>query len=381
MSRPARIAAPPPIRSPSPMLRGAVSQLAGRGDDFVARGRLPVDEIAPVAALSRHGTLTPEHVIHNKPAFPRHPGQDPAPADFAAEYGAYVARGDAGLTPLPPHPHWAILANGVRILARRWRGRASRPMSPRTCRRCGWPGGLAAGRGWTRRSFATLNTGNLAGQAARRRPAASAGRTGGAGFGCCDRHQACHRQRCATGRRWSSAGHQPEVARHMDRPAIAAWWSTNDRTEAVDRALAEVVRDFGGIDIQCRMSASSAPMPGSGAQGRRLGPVAGRQPDLTGSFGAAVPFPAAWRGALGGVFIGSRNVMAPGAGAAAYSVSKAGLTQLMRVAALELAPEGDHRQRRPSRRGLRHRALDAKRRRILGPPLWPDGRGIQSPAT
>ena len=40
------------------------------------------------------------------------------------------------------------------------------------------------------------------------------------------------------------------------------------------------------------------------------------------------------------VFIGSRNVMAPGAGAAAYSVSKAGLTQLMRVAALELAPEG-----------------------------------------
>ncbi|MBL4928986.1 SDR family oxidoreductase [Fuscibacter oryzae] len=38
------------------------------------------------------------------------------------------------------------------------------------------------------------------------------------------------------------------------------------------------------------------------------------------------------------VFIGSRNVAAPGAGA--YSVSKAGLTQLMRVAALELAPMG-----------------------------------------
>jgi NAD(P)-dependent dehydrogenase (short-subunit alcohol dehydrogenase family) len=40
------------------------------------------------------------------------------------------------------------------------------------------------------------------------------------------------------------------------------------------------------------------------------------------------------------VFIGSRNVAAPGAGAAAYSVSKAGLAQLMRVAALELAPDG-----------------------------------------
>jgi len=40
------------------------------------------------------------------------------------------------------------------------------------------------------------------------------------------------------------------------------------------------------------------------------------------------------------VFIGSRNVHAPGRGASAYSVSKAGLTQLARVAALELAPFG-----------------------------------------
>jgi NAD(P)-dependent dehydrogenase (short-subunit alcohol dehydrogenase family) len=38
--------------------------------------------------------------------------------------------------------------------------------------------------------------------------------------------------------------------------------------------------------------------------------------------------------------MGSRNVPAPGAGAAAYSVSKAGLTQLMRVAALELVKDG-----------------------------------------
>jgi len=38
--------------------------------------------------------------------------------------------------------------------------------------------------------------------------------------------------------------------------------------------------------------------------------------------------------------VGSRNVHAPGAGAAAYSVSKAGVTQLARVAALELASDG-----------------------------------------
>jgi rhamnose utilization protein RhaD (predicted bifunctional aldolase and dehydrogenase)/NAD(P)-dependent dehydrogenase (short-subunit alcohol dehydrogenase family) len=40
------------------------------------------------------------------------------------------------------------------------------------------------------------------------------------------------------------------------------------------------------------------------------------------------------------VFIASKNVRAPGPGASAYSTSKAGLTQLARVAALEFAPDG-----------------------------------------
>jgi rhamnose utilization protein RhaD (predicted bifunctional aldolase and dehydrogenase)/NAD(P)-dependent dehydrogenase (short-subunit alcohol dehydrogenase family) len=40
------------------------------------------------------------------------------------------------------------------------------------------------------------------------------------------------------------------------------------------------------------------------------------------------------------VMVGSKNVAAPGAGAAAYSASKAALTQLARVAALEWAPDG-----------------------------------------
>lgn len=40
------------------------------------------------------------------------------------------------------------------------------------------------------------------------------------------------------------------------------------------------------------------------------------------------------------IFIGSKNVPAPGPGAGAYSVAKAGLAQLARVAALELGSEG-----------------------------------------
>jgi NAD(P)-dependent dehydrogenase (short-subunit alcohol dehydrogenase family) len=40
------------------------------------------------------------------------------------------------------------------------------------------------------------------------------------------------------------------------------------------------------------------------------------------------------------IFVGSRNVKAPGAGAGSYSCAKAAVTQLVRVAALELAPHG-----------------------------------------
>ena len=40
------------------------------------------------------------------------------------------------------------------------------------------------------------------------------------------------------------------------------------------------------------------------------------------------------------VLVGSKNVPAPGPGASAYSVAKAGLTQLGRVAALELGSKG-----------------------------------------
>jgi len=39
------------------------------------------------------------------------------------------------------------------------------------------------------------------------------------------------------------------------------------------------------------------------------------------------------------IFVGSKNVAAPGPGAAAYSASKAGLSQFARVAALELGKD------------------------------------------
>jgi rhamnulose-1-phosphate aldolase/alcohol dehydrogenase len=54
----------------------------------------------------------------------------------------------------------------------------------------------------------------------------------------------------------------------------------------------------------------------------------------------ALPYLKANAGRADVVLMGSKNVPAPGPGAAAYSCAKAGLTQLGRVAALELAPHG-----------------------------------------
>lgn len=57
-------------------------------------------------------------------------------------------------------------------------------------------------------------------------------------------------------------------------------------------------------------------------------------------YGLVWPFLALSRGGGRVVVVASKNVLAPGTGAAAYSSSKAALTQLSRVAALEWAPKG-----------------------------------------
>jgi rhamnose utilization protein RhaD (predicted bifunctional aldolase and dehydrogenase)/NAD(P)-dependent dehydrogenase (short-subunit alcohol dehydrogenase family) len=109
----------------------------------------------------------------------------------------------------------------------------------------------------------------------------------------------------------------------------------------VDEAVRQVVRRFGGLDV---VISNAGAFP-AGAELEATTDAAWEKSlelNLTSHLRvirAAVPFlaqgvdPAV-------VVIGSRNVVAPGPGVAAYSVPKAGLTQLARVAALELGPRG-----------------------------------------
>jgi NAD(P)-dependent dehydrogenase (short-subunit alcohol dehydrogenase family) len=109
----------------------------------------------------------------------------------------------------------------------------------------------------------------------------------------------------------------------------------------VVEAIEETVREFGGLDIVV----SNAGIFTAGAFLQDM-----QQSNWDKSMAVnltshqvllkhAIPFVKA--GSDGSiVLVGSRNVNAPGAGAASYSCAKAGLTQLCRVAALELAPHG-----------------------------------------
>lgn len=107
-------------------------------------------------------------------------------------------------------------------------------------------------------------------------------------------------------------------------------------------AINSAVERFGGIDVvvvSAGVFGASAPIRELDAQNWRS--VQAVNVDAVASLFEAV-HPILARSPIGGrvVVIGSKNVAAPGPGASAYSVSKAALTQLARIAALEWAADG-----------------------------------------
>jgi NAD(P)-dependent dehydrogenase (short-subunit alcohol dehydrogenase family) len=112
-------------------------------------------------------------------------------------------------------------------------------------------------------------------------------------------------------------------------------------SQALQAAVAETVRRFGGLDM---VVSNAGTFPSNSRIEAMDATVWERSLRINLSsheqlLQACVPF--LQRGLDASVvFMASKNVTAPGPGAAAYSVAKAGLTQLARVAALELAPQG-----------------------------------------
>ncbi|MBC7292404.1 MAG: SDR family oxidoreductase, partial [Actinotalea sp.] len=113
-------------------------------------------------------------------------------------------------------------------------------------------------------------------------------------------------------------------------------------TEAVDAALRTAVDRFGGLDV---VVVAAGIFPSSSPLGE-LSPRTWRRTMAVNVDAVAYLYgrihPLLALAPTGGrvVVVASKNVAAPGPGAAAYSASKAALTQLSRVAALEWAPDG-----------------------------------------
>ena len=331
-------------------LRKAVSETAGVPMLAVADPSPEAQAFAarPDAAdLARRGCLTPDHVIHTKPSPAVVTGEpEAAVAAFAAEYDAYFQKhASGGLERLDAAPRWAV-----------WPGRGTVAFGP-SAGRAGVVGDIV--RHSTRAAQLAEDLGGwrpLGGkdlfdveywdleQAKLRRgarPAPLQGKvalvTGGAsGIG-----HACPEKLLAQGAAVAALDVNPEVAELSDDPGYLAVVCDVTDSSSVDEAVAGTVRRFGGLDI---LIANAGTFPA----GQRIEALdddtweASLDVNLSGHLRvlrAAAPFlklgidPAV-------VVVASKNVPAPGPGAAAYSVAKAGLTQLARVAALEMGRDG-----------------------------------------
>ena len=111
--------------------------------------------------------------------------------------------------------------------------------------------------------------------------------------------------------------------------------------ESIAEALDETINEYGGLDVLVN---NAGIFPASIAIERMEQKVWDRtlELNLTAAMSLmkqVIPIlRRGWHPSI--VVIGSKNVPAPGPGAAAYSVAKAGLNQLGRIAALELAKDG-----------------------------------------
>ena len=133
-----------------------------------------------------------------------------------------------------------------------------------------------------------------------------------------------------------------EVGETFDGPAWLGVTADVTDPEAVANALSTGVERFGGVD----MAVLAAGIFGATRPVAELDPEEWRRvqavnvDSATDLLSRLHPLLAASPASPAVAVVASRNVLAPGKGAAAYSASKAALTQLARVTALEWAEDG-----------------------------------------
>lgn len=329
-------------------LRAAVSDLAGR--PMIAHVQRDPEIMARLAdedllAATQAGPLTPDHVTWTKPW----PLIGTDVAAWAERYEAYVtansSRRDSVTEPLDPAPRVALDADlGLVTFGRTAaEARAAGDIARHTLAAISLAQSMGGYEPVGDGHVFDLEYWTVQQQKSRRkvlRP--KAGRvalvTGAAsGIG-----KACARAllddgACVVG--WDLS---PSVAETFDDPNYLGVAVDVTDGVAMARGLDQAVEAFGGVDI---LVVAAGIFP-SAAHLDELDMVTWRKvmavnvDAVTELFGLVAPHLQQAPGHGQVVVIASKNVAAPGPGAAAYSASKAALTQLCRVAALEWAGAG-----------------------------------------
>ena len=327
-------------------IRRAVSGAAGR--PMIARTVSTPEACGfaarnDVAEITSRGPVTPDHIIRTK-RVPLILREDPAGgiAAFADEYRAYYHRhADTSLTMLDAAPRWAVWP-GHGIIA--FGGTVSdagvvADIATHTADVIQWSEALGGWRALPESDLFAVEYWEL--EQAKLRKRGSGRPLDG-------------RVALVTG---AASGIGRAVARELSKQGAAVVGADIRDADADDgvsvircdvtdgtsvtNAVHETVRRFGGLDI---LVSNAGTFPRSA----RLDQIDDELWDnalavnLTSHrrvLQACIPFLRVGIDASV-VVVGSRNVPAPGPGQAVYSASKAGLTQLARVAALELAPAG-----------------------------------------
>jgi len=300
-----------------------------------------------VAEISGRGPLTPDHVIHTKRT-PLVLGDDAAEsvAGYADAYLEYFHRNaSASLVALDPAPKWVVWPRHGVVSFGVTAKRASVVLDivRHTMRAQGWAETLGGWQALPERDIFDVEYWELEQAKIKKsgtrlplegKVALVTGAAGGIGKACVDTLRA---QGAAV------------VAVDLNRAVENNWKGADvlglaaNLTEraAVDAAVAAAVQSFGGLDI---VVANAGIFPPSANIDALEDETWQKTLDINLTsqmylFRAAAPYlrlglePAI-------VVVASKNVAAPGPGAAAYSASKAAMTQLARVAALELGPRG-----------------------------------------
>ena len=300
-----------------------------------------------VAEISGRGPLTPDHVIHTKRT-PMVLGGDAAQsvAGYVGAYLEYFKRNaSADLVALDPAPRWVVWPEHgvVSFGATAKRAGVVADIVRHTMRAQGWAEALGGWQALPERDlfdveYWELEQAKIKKSGARLplegKVALVTGAASGIGRACVD---ALRAQGAAV------------VAVDLNPAVLSSWKGVDvlglaaNLTEraAVDAAVAATVRHFGGLDI---VVANAGIFPASANIDALDDDTWQKTLDINLTsqmylFRATAPYlrlgldPAI-------VVVASKNVAAPGPGAAAYSASKAAMTQLSRVLALELGPSG-----------------------------------------